>query len=185
MIANIPLMRNTLKLSLVLDVRLHAQADREHELAHRRGETGQESVERLRREKKPPRSVTVQCTPALSHFSMKVTHKVARDHAVDELQDADGDEEGEEGVEQLDALRRLVDVFLPHALADLLQVLLVAQVAGGFVGGFGRLAAGGGDGAGGFGCAGRNGGGGGRGGDVLFGSHGCEWYGVLTIWEGW
>lgn len=44
---NIPLCRNPLEILLVLRVRLDAQAGREHELAHRRAEAGQEGVEGL------------------------------------------------------------------------------------------------------------------------------------------
>ena len=44
---NIPLMRNALKVRLVLWVGLHAQADRKDELANSRREAREESVERL------------------------------------------------------------------------------------------------------------------------------------------
>ena len=105
------------------------------------------------------------------------THKVASNHTVCKLQHAHGDQEDEESVEQLDALRRLVDVLVPDAHANLLQVLCAAHLAagagGGFVGGASGLAGGGGDDGCGFGCAGRDGRGRGSGGD-LFGSHfGC------------
>ena len=102
------------------------------------------------------------------------THKVASNHAVGKLQHAHGDQEDEESIEQLHALRRLVDVLVPDADADLLQVLCAAHLAagagGGFVGGASWLAGGGGDDGCGFGCAGRGGGRGGSGGDLL-GSH--------------
>lgn len=105
------------------------------------------------------------------------THKVASNHTVCKLQHAHGNQEDEESIEQLHALRRLVDVLVPDAHTNLLQVLCAAHLATGaggvFVGGASGLAGGGGDDGCGFGCAGRDGRGRGSGGD-LFGSHfGC------------
>ena len=102
------------------------------------------------------------------------THKVASNNTVRKLQHAHSDQEDEESVQQLHALRRLVDILVPDAHANLLDIFcaahLAAGAAGGFVGGASGLAGGGGDDGCGFGGAGRDGGGGGVGGD-LFGSH--------------
>jgi hypothetical protein len=57
------------------------------------------------------------------------THKVARNHTVHELQHTNGHEEDEESVQQFHPLRRLVDVFVPHSQADVLQVLRITHLA--------------------------------------------------------
>jgi hypothetical protein len=46
------------------------------------------------------------------------TYKVSNQDHVEELQSADDDEEGEEGVEQLCSLRGLGHVFIPYSLRN-------------------------------------------------------------------
>lgn len=50
------------------------------------------------------------------------TYKVPNQAAVDKLQRADHDKKRHETVEQLHPLRRLVDVFAPHAVHDLVGI---------------------------------------------------------------
>lgn len=80
-----PLMTDALELLLVLRVRLDAQTGREHELADRGAEAGEEGVEGI----------------------------VADEHAIDKLQPAHREQEGHEDVNQLHALRRRVEVVPP------------------------------------------------------------------------
>ena len=184
---NIPLVGNALKVCLVLWVGLHAQADCEDKLANGRREAGEECVEGLWWDivvsktiipSNPPGPIArepISPPSSLPHREEdRCTHKVASNHAVRKLQHAHGDQEDEESIEQLHALRRLVDVLVPDAHANLLHVLCAAHLAagagGGFVGGASGLAGGGGDDGCGFGCGGRDGRGRGSGGD-LFGSH--------------
>lgn len=97
------LIRNTLKLSPILWIRLHPQTSRKHELANRRAEAGQERIERV----------------------------VPDNNAIDKLQRTDCDQEGHEAVNDLHALRGPVQIVLPYAIEDLVCACCVLEVGAG------------------------------------------------------
>lgn len=90
-----PLMTNARELGLVLRVRLDAQAGREHELADRGAEAGEEGIEGI----------------------------IPHQHAVRKLQHPNRDQEGHEGVDELHALRRPGQVVSPQVLQHVLRRL--------------------------------------------------------------
>ena len=120
-----PLLTYRREVPCVGGVGLDAQGRREDELADRRAEAGEEGIERLPASTRP---LTLALSLPLESASRlgrerpaDPTHVVPGEDAVDELHDAERDEEGEEAVEQLGALRRPVDVVLPQSLGDLGQ----------------------------------------------------------------
>jgi hypothetical protein len=56
----------------------------------------------------------------------KTTYKISSNNTINKLQHSHGNQEDQESVQQFHALRRLVDVLVPHSRADLLQVCGIA-----------------------------------------------------------
>ena len=52
------------------------------------------------------------------------TYKVPNNQTVDKLQHAHDDEKGHEAIQELDSLRRLLDVVAPYTLYDALRIQL-------------------------------------------------------------
>jgi len=122
---HIPFHRYPLEFGLVLGVRLHAQTSCEYELADRRRESGEEGVERLKlilraRQFTMSHSILVSSCVVCPYI-------VSRHDAIGELQHAYHDQEAHESIQELDPLRRVLDVVIPHPERNLLHVICVAD----------------------------------------------------------